>query len=313
MKNLKQKYGLVIVVLVLLISVMAPCFAASESSSYKITLEVLDSGGGDSTSSGYKVHGKTREREIDNPISSSFKMFAGFIAGAYFKIFDPNPPAPINDLAARGGANAGEIALNWTAVGDDGNLGTATSYIVKFSITPITTQSEFNAAITYVQNWTPLAAGSIENKTLTSLNPGDFLYFAIVAVDEAGKQGDLGNSPGAVVKVPPEAPVRLVAPPTHSPIPFNPDLPAAKLTIEYRLTKSATIQILIFNVAGELVWKKTYPADTEGGQEGLNRVAWGGISDVYGRVANGVYVYHLVVRENGEVRSLGKGKLIVHR
>jgi hypothetical protein len=305
-----SKYCLKIILILLTVIFAATAFAASSSTNYKITHEIVDSGGGESSSSTYNVQGKARERSIGTPFSNLYKLFEGFIAAVFG--LDRNAPASINNLAASGGTNAGEIDLTWTAVGDDGNTGTAASYIVKYSSSPITTQSQFDSATTYTQSWTPLQAGSAENETLTALNPGDLLYFAIVAVDEAGNQGDISNSPNAIVKVPPDVPVQLVTPPAHTPKVFDPEDPAG-LTIEYALNKNHTIIITIFDIQGRLFWKRSYPAGSQGGQEGTNAVVWNGISDFYGTAPNGVYIYHILYQENGAAKSLGKGKVAVFR
>ena len=302
--------------LIFMLLAFSACFAASQSTNYKMTHEVLESGGGTASSSSYNLIGKSREREIDNPISASFNAFAGFLRGAYLHIVDPTPPAAITDLAAQTGVNPGEVTLTWTAVGDDGMVGTATSYIVKFSLSPIVTQTQFDIATTYAQSWAPLAAGMTETQTLTGLSQGELLYFAIEAVDDVGNKGSLSNNPSAIAKVSAYAPVRLVGVPTHEPHVFNPTVtrpgdPEPLIKIDYILTKDATIQLFIFDQTGELVWEKTYPAGTGGGNVGANEVSWNGIAEFKGRAHNGVYIYHVIAVDDGQVRSLAKGKFIV--
>jgi hypothetical protein len=111
---------------------------------------------------------------------------------------DITPPAAIT-LAASTGTNAGEVNISWTAVGDDGTTGTATSYILKYSTSAITA-ANFDAATTYAQAWTPAAAGAAESKILTGLTPGATLYFSIKARDEVPNTGAFGNSVSAVVQ-----------------------------------------------------------------------------------------------------------------
>jgi hypothetical protein len=112
---------------------------------------------------------------------------------------DGTAPAAITTLAASTGTNAGEVNISWTDVGDDGTTGTATSYILKYSTSAIT-DGNFDAATTYVQAWTPLIAGTVENKVLTGLTPGATLYFAIKARDEVPNTGAFGNCVSAVVQ-----------------------------------------------------------------------------------------------------------------
>ena len=49
---------------------------------------------------------------------------------------DTTPPAAVTDLAT-GAATTNSVPLSWTAVGDDGNEGVATSYDVRYSPNPI--------------------------------------------------------------------------------------------------------------------------------------------------------------------------------
>ncbi|MDY6965813.1 MAG: invasin domain 3-containing protein, partial [Halobacteriota archaeon] len=109
-------------------------------------------------------------------------------------------PAPINDLSASTGVDSGEIDLTWTAPGDDGSTGTASGYIVRYSASQISNQSEFDSATDYPNSWTPLVAGSSEGYTLTGLTPNTTYYFAIVAFDDVPYQASISNSPSAVVQ-----------------------------------------------------------------------------------------------------------------
>jgi len=97
------------------------------------------------------------------------------------------PPAAISNLTALPGTNDGEIILRWTAPGDDGMAGTASSYIVKYSTSQITNFD--TQGIVYPQSWTPQPAGSSEEKVLTNFIPGTTYYFAIVAEDNGGNRG----------------------------------------------------------------------------------------------------------------------------
>jgi len=113
---------------------------------------------------------------------------------------DTIPPSAINDLSASTGVNSGEINVSWTATGDDGNSGTATGYVVKYSTASITNQSQFDSANTCVQSWSPLPAGSTENHVLSGFNPGTTYYIAIEARDEKPNQGGLSNVPYALAQ-----------------------------------------------------------------------------------------------------------------
>jgi hypothetical protein len=106
---------------------------------------------------------------------------------------DVTPPATITDLAVIA-FNATSVMLSWTAPGDDGTLGTATSYVVRYFTGGNIT--DWNSTMsTYVQSWTPLSAGSNETHILTGLTSGTSYWFAVMAYDEANNHGGVSNSP----------------------------------------------------------------------------------------------------------------------
>jgi hypothetical protein len=117
---------------------------------------------------------------------------------------DAIPPAPINDLSATSGGPAGTVNLSWTAPGDDGNTGTATTYIVRYADTPITTPFGWIGATNVSGEPTPKPAGSSEQMVVSGLTSGETYYFAIRALDEAGNESDLSNNPSAVASDAPD-------------------------------------------------------------------------------------------------------------
>ncbi|MFH1825604.1 MAG: FlgD immunoglobulin-like domain containing protein, partial [Candidatus Firestonebacteria bacterium] len=113
----------------------------------------------------------------------------------YVKKLDITPPGAITDLAILAGYTGNIVKISWTSPGDDGYVGTATSYVVKYSTNPINNQIDFDNAITYTQNpiWTPWPAGNQENKTLTMPVTGVIYYIVIETKDEIGNQSALCN------------------------------------------------------------------------------------------------------------------------
>lgn len=94
------------------------------------------------------------------------------------------------------------IVLNWTAPGDDGAIGTATSYDLRWSASkPDTTNAAAMAAwwagATKVAPLpSPATAGSGEAVTVTPSTPfltGTTYYFVIRATDDAGNVGGYSN------------------------------------------------------------------------------------------------------------------------
>ncbi len=98
----------------------------------------------------------------------------------------PNPIIPV--LAS----NPGEVTLRWTAPGDDGNIGTAHHYVVRYSSNTIT-ESNWGSAIEIPNPPAPLPAGSVQSFTFSGLTRGTPYYFAIRTYDEAGNVSGLSN------------------------------------------------------------------------------------------------------------------------
>ena len=101
-------------------------------------------------------------------------------------------PSAITDLSASTGGDD-EILLAWTAPGEDGVIGTASSYIVKFATLQFTDQKSFDDAMTYEQEWVPLPAGSREERSMKGLPAKTTYYVAIEAKNNVGNQGSLSN------------------------------------------------------------------------------------------------------------------------
>ncbi|MBN2526225.1 MAG: discoidin domain-containing protein [Deltaproteobacteria bacterium] len=89
--------------------------------------------------------------------------------------------------------NNGSTYLTWNAPGNDGYTGQATSYALRWSSSPMDAAS-FTDAHPVSGITAPLPAGSNEMFDITSLqHPGQFLYFAIAAIDEKGHMGGISN------------------------------------------------------------------------------------------------------------------------
>lgn len=112
---------------------------------------------------------------------------------------DTTPPAAITTLAAVVAGNA-SVQLTWTAPGDDGNSGTATSYQVRYATSPILQAGWASATPVTGLLPAPEEAGSVQSVVISGLNPANqtlTLHFAIIAVDELDNAGAVSNSPAA--------------------------------------------------------------------------------------------------------------------
>ncbi|RLG60380.1 hypothetical protein DRN86_02675 [Candidatus Geothermarchaeota archaeon] len=100
---------------------------------------------------------------------------------------DTVPPFTVTDLTASPGTTKGQIKLTWTAPGDNGTEGNNTGgkYIVRYSsIGVIDTETKWNTATEFMNNWSPSSAGTQETHIITGLTVGTTYYIAIKARDK---------------------------------------------------------------------------------------------------------------------------------
>jgi len=97
------------------------------------------------------------------------------------------------NAAVAGGAYSSSATVSWTATGDDGMLGTATGYDLRYATRAIS-ESNWSTA-TRVNNLPiPLPAGTVQSATIDGLADDQSYYFAIRAVDEAGNWSLISNN-----------------------------------------------------------------------------------------------------------------------
>lgn len=104
---------------------------------------------------------------------------------------DVTPPSSVTDLAVTG-VTGTSLSVRWTAPGDDGATGTATSYDIRTSTSPITSAT-WASATAVTGEPAPAAAGTQQTQTITGLTGSRTYYIAIRAVDERGNMGALSN------------------------------------------------------------------------------------------------------------------------
>lgn len=88
--------------------------------------------------------------------------------------------------------DSNSATLTWTAPGDDGSVGQATAYDVRYATSAITEQN-WDGATAVANPPTPGTAGTQESFVVGGLNPSTTYYFAIKTVDEAGNWSPVSN------------------------------------------------------------------------------------------------------------------------
>lgn len=89
-------------------------------------------------------------------------------------------------------AFADTVVLTWTAVGDDGKIGTAYEYDIRYSTTEITSEN-FYSASRYDRDIIPQPAGSREEVIVDGLIGGTTYYFALKVRDYFGNWSLISN------------------------------------------------------------------------------------------------------------------------
>jgi len=106
---------------------------------------------------------------------------------------DTTPPAAVTDLRIDTG-NDTAVTLKWTAPGDDGNAGTATTYDIRYHTSGIT-EANWNAATQCNGEPSPQSAGNGETFTVNGLNAGTHYWFALKTADEVPNWSGLSDVP----------------------------------------------------------------------------------------------------------------------
>jgi hypothetical protein len=120
---------------------------------------------------------------------------------------DATAPAAIADLTVTA-ATGTSITVRWTAPGDDGTTGTATSYDVRYSTSTITSANWASATPTTGEP-VPTAAGTQQTFTITGLTGSRTYFIAMKATDDASNISGLSNVPsGTTSDTVAPAPVR---------------------------------------------------------------------------------------------------------
>jgi|GEM_PF-5836790 len=113
-------------------------------------------------------------------------------SGAIYVEADNQAPDPITDFHATAVSND-YVTIQWTAPGDDDNVGTADSYQVRVSTDPL--PFDWNAAGVLATGVVPapLPAGSTQSFTQNGLTDNTTYHFAIKTTDDAGNVSGISN------------------------------------------------------------------------------------------------------------------------
>jgi hypothetical protein len=103
---------------------------------------------------------------------------------------DMIPPAPVTDLSASRGN--GKVILRWTAPGDDGTIGAASHYFVRYNQTPLASEN-WRVALDVSGEPNPAPAGTAESMEAAIPLPAGTYHFGIISQDDVGNVSLLSN------------------------------------------------------------------------------------------------------------------------
>ena len=92
----------------------------------------------------------------------------------------------------------GWVIMHWTAPGDDGYVGRATRYEMRYRPSndgPINSWWAWSVSTEVPNMPAPSSAGSRDSVLVRSLIPNSLYYFCIITYDEVGNRSQLSNSP----------------------------------------------------------------------------------------------------------------------
>ncbi|MBA7479702.1 hypothetical protein ES707_15138 [subsurface metagenome] len=121
------------------------------------------------------------------------------VASAMPKVEDETAPAAIIDLVATPGAGYDRIDLSWTAPGDDGWVGMATKYIIKYATYNITADN-FGSVVDVKERNVTVSGGNPDSETITGLASDILYYVAIKTEDEVPNVSDISNIATAIIR-----------------------------------------------------------------------------------------------------------------
>ncbi len=113
---------------------------------------------------------------------------------------DTISPAAISNLAVSNPTSS-SATLIWTATGDDGSIGTATQYDIRYSTSPIT-DANWISATQVTGESAPKTTYSSESFTITGLTPDTTYYFGIKTADEVPNWSGLSNVASGTTSIP---------------------------------------------------------------------------------------------------------------
>ena len=158
---------------------------AQSSAGFDLSWHSVDGGGGESSSTSFRLSGAIGQADAGSHSSASFKLTGGFLQGS----FPPGQPQTVADLTIAN--NAGSAQLTWSPVTQDtaGNALTNVTYNVYRSIG----DPYFTPVAAYASG---LTETSYTDPDATVLSDANNNAFYLVRAQASGREGDDSNRVG---------------------------------------------------------------------------------------------------------------------
>ena len=114
---------------------------------------------------------------------------------------DTTPPATVSNLATSSPTSS-SLLLSWTAPGDDGSTGTATTYDLRYLSSGAVVTTNWASATQVSGEPTPQVAGTNQSMTVSGLTASTTYYFGLETADEVPNWSAISNSPSGTTSAP---------------------------------------------------------------------------------------------------------------
>ncbi|MDD5688216.1 MAG: discoidin domain-containing protein [Elusimicrobia bacterium] len=191
--------------------VIIKCGTSGATIRYTIDGSVPSPTGGGTTISGSSPLAVTITQNCKlRAIATKSGMTTSIENSADYTIIGPDAitPSAINTLAT-GVATSNSVTLSWTTVGDDGNIGTASVYDIRYANVSIN-ESNWATATQCSGVPAPLVAGTNQSYTVQGLSSGITYYFAMKVGDEVSNWSGISNVVNKATNAPDTTPPTVI-------------------------------------------------------------------------------------------------------
>ena len=173
------------------------------------------------------------------------------------------------------------VTLYWTAPGDDGHTGRATTYEMRWSSSPIT-NSNVHLAPRFIGLSQPSMAGQRDSMRVTVPVTGGPLFFALRTADEAGNWSGVSNNatlPGTTAELPDSLGGLVLTRPVPNPA-------RQSTVVAFTIPSDTDAQVDVFDTSGRRV-RALVDARLE---RGRHTIRWDLLDDRRSAVPTGLYL-----------------------